>query len=513
MRTTNFQTLNDEFKKEIKKGWNGIYQWNRVKSKGNTEIISKFLIDDFDKIMFTNKGHRINDFKLKDHLGCSKLNTPITQFTEKRFCRALYNKYNNIPHPILGQILDYEIPLTEPGQKKGNKINHGDIDLLARKKNEILFIEVKKAKSTESLLKAILEIFVYVVRLKKYDYFLNLLKEYKISHNSKISPSILTFRNSTSGQQILEITKYPILQELIVLINLEFKKYNIAELKFFVIEYPHENFTELLKVDSTDDCPRQTKIVFHINPAKKIIQYPTFDCALHPKYFKDKLDTTTDEVLLKMFLNSYLLFCKQDATKYIIQRINNYLNEFEKYEQIFPKNETLTNTFMEFVKQNHSFVDAYISIAAKHISSDFLNLYLKLLKPNNNKILIPIISKFKNDEILDKLIIAYNTIPIIKSKDYDGIRYTEIDLEDENIIIKAICDYDDKRIIPLLKKSIIDGNKQKTKKKFINKLLSLVEQDELLVFFNDNTQRTFFSFEKNKNAKWAINYLENHCIN
>ena len=147
MKTTDINILQSEYSKEMKT-WKHIYQWKRVKSKGNIEIISEMLLKDFDKTIWSDRGLRTKDFNIQSHKGLCQIQTPITQFTEKRFCRALFNEFNNNDHPLLGKIFDYETPLTEPNQKQ-NKINQGDIDLVSRRDNDLLFIEVKKASNFE----------------------------------------------------------------------------------------------------------------------------------------------------------------------------------------------------------------------------------------------------------------------------------------------------------------------------------------------------------------------------
>jgi hypothetical protein len=246
MKTTDMKTIISEFA-DVKKNWKKVYQWKRIKSKGNTEIISELLLMEFDHIAWTFAGLRSDKFKQKDHAGnCQLKNGKIDPFTEKRFCRAFFNEYNETPHPLLGLILDYEIPLTAQKQKKG-KIDQGEIDLISCRDKELLFIEAKVASSNESLLKAILEIFVYVMRLMEFKLLPQLLKEYEKPQKIKITSCILTFPEATSGKQLMQIDKYPNLIKLIEKINEIFKHNGINELEYYIVGNPAEDFDKVLK--------------------------------------------------------------------------------------------------------------------------------------------------------------------------------------------------------------------------------------------------------------------------
>lgn len=48
MRHTKISILKSEF--AVKNNWKDIYQWKRTKSKGNTELISEMILNNFNKI-------------------------------------------------------------------------------------------------------------------------------------------------------------------------------------------------------------------------------------------------------------------------------------------------------------------------------------------------------------------------------------------------------------------------------------------------------------------------------
>lgn len=225
------QQIQEEFNNRPK-NWHNIYQWTKCTTFSYTEKISELLLKEFDQIKWCEKGLRKDKFKQVSHIGHCKPNKDITQFREKIFCRALFNAGSI---DLLGKIIDYEIPLTEPKQGKG-KQSHGDIDLLSQKDNILFFIEAKKYKSTESLLKAILEIFVYTYRLHTFKIIDSFKQDYECAENMIIVPAVLTFSDSTSGKQIKEIHNYPNLKRLLKRINEELNKFDIKNIEFYVVD-------------------------------------------------------------------------------------------------------------------------------------------------------------------------------------------------------------------------------------------------------------------------------------
>lgn len=258
MRTTNPLLLNEEFSNI--KFWKDLYQWKRIVSIGNTELISEMILLKIQEFKWSERGLRLNNFKLSSHQGYCQLQTEIKQFTEKRFCRAIYNSFKSTPNKIIGQILDYEVPLTQPNQGE-SKIVQGDIDLISISDNKLMLFEVKKAKSTESLLKAILEIFVYTYRLVKFDRINTLKKEYGLE-GIPVVPCILTFNDSTSGKQLLSIEKFRALKKLIVAINKILLSKGVSALEFYSINSITTDYSNLLDVEKPNILQRKSKIIF-----------------------------------------------------------------------------------------------------------------------------------------------------------------------------------------------------------------------------------------------------------
>lgn len=266
MKTSDVKKINSEY--STLDNWKDIYQWDILARKGNTEIISEMLIRDFHKIKWTDQGLRRNNFKINNHKGLCHIQTSIKQFTEKRFCRALYNEFNINPHQLLGNIIDYEVPLTEPNQKivNGKKISQGDIDLISVRDMNLVFIEAKKANSSESILKALLEIFVYTLRIIKFNRIEQLKKDFNQNEVKKVIPCILTFKDSTSGKQILNIDKYPSFLRLLTLINEELDSYNIGRVEFYLIENPEIKYEDFLYAESVSSNTKEKKILLNETP-------------------------------------------------------------------------------------------------------------------------------------------------------------------------------------------------------------------------------------------------------
>ena len=82
---------------------------------------------------------------------------------EEQIADAIYNASrfgyaDRVSKLNIGKVIDYQVPLSVKGQ---NNAGLGDIDLLAKYKNELMLIELKRPTSDESLLKCVLEAYSY----------------------------------------------------------------------------------------------------------------------------------------------------------------------------------------------------------------------------------------------------------------------------------------------------------------------------------------------------------------
>lgn len=218
----------DEIEKEwqtLSKDWYSIYQWQRTSGVGYTEPVTQRIESMFDSITLITDGLRDRSFRVKAHRGQIKLNTGIEQLTEKRLVRAMFNASTI---PLLGKVIDYETPL-----KDNDEARHGDIDLVCVSSDQCFCVEAKKPKASESILKAVLQAFVYTsLASKKKSLF---LKSFGLDQRLKLTPAILTFTSAQSGRQLNVIDKYPMLQKLIQKIDSFLETNEINPIRFFLI--------------------------------------------------------------------------------------------------------------------------------------------------------------------------------------------------------------------------------------------------------------------------------------
>ena len=250
--------LENDFK-SINKHWHDIYNCQSLKAKSYSEYIASILANDFNKININPEGVRGDNFKLDSHNGTIQNNTKLKQITEKRVCRAFFNLKLLKP---FGEIIDYEVPLTAPDQTKSKKQGHGDIDLLAIDNSKLFLIEAKKEKSNESILKGLLEAFTYSkkVALRKKEFF----KNYNFDSHIQIVPTVLVFKDSTSGQQLLSFdkNKNTSLLYLLSLLNNDLRTSGVSGIEFYVVE---PSFAISLKKNNHNKLIFQNPVKFKIN--------------------------------------------------------------------------------------------------------------------------------------------------------------------------------------------------------------------------------------------------------
>jgi len=171
----------------FEKSWYDVYQWPSLSRSTYTEIISSIILDEYDTIELRTEGVRKRTFKYHDHHG---LRYPATW--EKRFCLALYNARK--VH-LLGDVLDYEVPL-----KEKQSSDHGDIDVLCWNGDGLLITEVKAYNSKHSLLKAILQAFTYtsLVTTAKARF----TRSFKAPDETKLIPAVSVFENADTERHL-----------------------------------------------------------------------------------------------------------------------------------------------------------------------------------------------------------------------------------------------------------------------------------------------------------------------
>jgi hypothetical protein len=153
----------------------------------------------------------------------------------------------------LGKVIDYEVPL-----KQIQGAPHGDIDLLSVNCGEVMLIEAKRPTSSESILKAILEAFVYSSLISTVRHAF--LKDFSLKSNSLLIPVVLTFHTAISGKQLDKINEFPRLRQLVTTLNRSLARRTIEPIRFLVVENcPHELETCLT---TTRDANGVVKVKF-----------------------------------------------------------------------------------------------------------------------------------------------------------------------------------------------------------------------------------------------------------
>jgi len=234
----------------LPKNWYSIYQWGRTARVGYGEWVASLILSRLDQINLVLTDFRQSGFRVGDHRGQLQLQTDIAQFTEKRFCRAMFNRSQV---PLLGRVIDYEVPL-----KGTQNAPHGDIDLLSADNGKALLIEAKKPGTNESVLKAILEAFAYsslVATVRS-----TFLQEFSLPQSSELVPVVLTFPSASSGRQLAGIDRLPRLRRLIVGLNHRLGQQGIAPLRFLIVDNEQAELDACLM--TRQDPNGDVKVVF-----------------------------------------------------------------------------------------------------------------------------------------------------------------------------------------------------------------------------------------------------------
>lgn len=232
---------------ELEAEWHGlpkdfysIYQWERVAGVGYTEWIAGRVAATLDGVRLVTDGLRARSFRVADHRGQIKLGTGIEQMTEKRLVRAMFNATEI---PLLGQVIDYEVPL-----KDNDAAAHGDIDLLCTQPGVCLCVEAKKPLAGESVLKAVLQAFTYtaLVATRKQAF----LTSFGLDPKLILTPAVLTFASAQSGRQLAALGQYPNLVGLIRLLNTRMTGQGAGPIRFFVVQNPDTELDRCLTTEA-----------------------------------------------------------------------------------------------------------------------------------------------------------------------------------------------------------------------------------------------------------------------
>lgn len=89
----------------VEQDWYSIYQWKRTTGSDYTEWISEWIWTSISGINLITDGLRQRPFRWPEHRGQIRLGTDISQITEKRLLRAMFNLSEV---PLLSKVIDYE---------------------------------------------------------------------------------------------------------------------------------------------------------------------------------------------------------------------------------------------------------------------------------------------------------------------------------------------------------------------------------------------------------------------
>ncbi len=161
----------------------------------DSELISSIFLDHVDEWFLGEKIHsvkRLQGYFPPTHDAESRHNTSNRE--EEKIAMFYYKSFESgyqDPKDEIGTILDYQTPL-----KEENDDSIGKVDLLSIDNDKnILFLELKKTDSKETLLRCIVESFSYTKFVDR-PQFTRDLKEKKNVEFDKIIPCALFFKDS-----------------------------------------------------------------------------------------------------------------------------------------------------------------------------------------------------------------------------------------------------------------------------------------------------------------------------
>jgi hypothetical protein len=220
----------------IPKDWYSIYNWKRVTGQAYLETIAGWMLDEWDGITLNVEGCRRAEFRQSSHSGRPHTTTQIKQVTEKRIVQAAYNLGKL---PLLGEVLDYEVPLAD---KRGS--SHGDVDLLCWKKPNVYIVEAKNPRTSDAILKPLLQAYVYASLVaKSRDTFLD---EYSLPREATLVPSVLVHQDSAAARQLGNAHTFPETRKLLLRLGQSLNEKELASIECFVLTTPREKFKNCL---------------------------------------------------------------------------------------------------------------------------------------------------------------------------------------------------------------------------------------------------------------------------
>lgn len=188
-----------------------------------TEVIAEFVIEHID--CFKNKIPRItreSSYRTETHIG--EIN-PNSNREEEKLAIEMFNQSKDAPFDCIGTIIDYQTPL-----KNERSDDVGKIDLLSDDGKRLIILELKRPRSTETMLRCVLEGYTY---LKTVDQA-KLLDNFEMPKSYGLSASPLV---SVKGEQRSEMGEdRPALHKLMELLESKPYYFDKKNGKFIITE-------------------------------------------------------------------------------------------------------------------------------------------------------------------------------------------------------------------------------------------------------------------------------------
>ena len=212
----------EELEKRLReRGDNYLYQISQITAKTYTEAIISYVLNyeiENNQLINVKMINRKDSGKPKCYIDAhGETNREAkSNRVEEIIVIDMFEKYKNSVHPVFGQIIDYQIPLKGSLHDKAKAI-----DFINYKNGNLYLTEIKAPGSTESVLKAILEIQTYYQVLDKKTLTDEIKAKREISVDiENIKKCIAVFENTLAAEQLKTNDK---IKELIKLFDIEVK--------------------------------------------------------------------------------------------------------------------------------------------------------------------------------------------------------------------------------------------------------------------------------------------------
>lgn len=157
-----------------------------------TEVIAKWLLDNFNCFDSIIEVKRQNSYKLSHDGEIKKITCRVEEITAKQ----IFNTKKD--YKATGRFIDYQTPLKDRQDNKGV----GKIDLLSVNDEQkcVYILELKKADSPESMLRCVLESQTYLRQVCKE----KLLNDFGIDTGYKLLAAPLVYKNSKQYKEYMD---------------------------------------------------------------------------------------------------------------------------------------------------------------------------------------------------------------------------------------------------------------------------------------------------------------------